>query len=543
MIETSYNPDVLTCLANLSNDEVFTPPTVVNDMLDLLPAELWSNPKTTFLDPVSKSGVFLREITKRLDKGLEIQIPNKQDRINHILMNQVFGIAITELTSLLSRRSVYCSKIANGQYSLCTEFSDEQGNLRFERMDHTWKNGKCKYCGANQTEYDRGEELESYAYNFLHTDKPENLFNMTSAEQKPFHKKKIKQPEMKFDVIVGNPPYQLSDGGAQASAIPLYHKFVQQAKKLNPKYLTMIIPARWYSGGRGLDEFREEMLADKRIKEIHDFPNTADCFPGVNIRGGVCYFLWDINHKSNCKIYNHKGEGNVNILTRSIKEAKFDIFIRHNEAITILGKVINENVKTFDDHVSSLRPFGFRGYFVNDEKFRQNEAGLNKPVICFGKGKKMGYVEFDEISSNKSWINEFKVFTPRANNIGTELPDDNLNTFIGKPNSVCTESYLVIGANLNLNNNSAFNLRKYFTTHFSRFLHSVAKSSQDATSKTFRFVPIQDFTKDSDIDWSKDILEINQLLYAKYGLTEDEINFIESMIRPMDLSQTMVDHE
>ncbi len=528
MMQTNYNPDVLTCLANLSNDEVFTPPALVNDMLDLLPKDLWNNADATFLDPVSKSGVFLREIAKRLMHGLEQKIPDQQKRINHIFTKQLYGIAITELTALLSRRSVYCSKTANGKYSICETFNDEQGNIRYERLQHTWAGGKCSYCGASQEVYDRGDESESYAYNFIHTKNPAKLFT---------NKKFKKGQEMKFDVIIGNPPYQLSDGGAQASAIPLYHKFVQQAKKLNPNYLTMIIPARWYAGGRGLDEFREEMLADKRIKEIHDFPNTADCFPGVNIRGGVCYFLWDINHKSDCKIYNHQGEGKSNFLIRPIKESNFDIFIRHNEAITILKKVIKENVNTFEGFVSSLRPFGFRGYFVNDEKFRQNEKGLKKPVKCFGKGRKVGFVEFDEISVNKKWINEYKVFTPRANNIGTELPDDNFNTFIGKPSTICTESYLVLGAGLNLNSESAFNLTKYFSTRFARFLHSLAKSSQDATSKTFRLVPLQDFTSKSDIDWSKNIEEIDNLLYKKYGLTKDEIAFIESMIRPMDVSK------
>lgn len=252
MFRMNYNPDVLTCLANLSNDEVFTPPNLTNEILDLLPNELWSNKDAKFLDPVSKSGVFLREMAKRLMKGLEAQIPDKQERINHIFKNQLFGIAITELTSLLSRRSVYGTKTANGAYSFCDNFEKEQGNIYYERMKHTWHNGKCKYCGASQEVYDREDAFETYAYNFIHTEKPEKIFNMTSAEQKPFHNKKIKDTEMKFDVIVGNPPYQLNDGGGMGqSAIPLYHKFVDQAKKLNPKYLSMIIPARWYSGERG----------------------------------------------------------------------------------------------------------------------------------------------------------------------------------------------------------------------------------------------------------------------------------------------------
>lgn len=340
MIQTNYNPDVLTCLANLSNDEVFTPPNLVNDILDLLPSELWSDPKAKFLDPVSKSGVFLREMAKRLMRGLETEIPDKQERINHILGNQLYGIAITELTALLSRRSVYCSKTANGKYSICETFDDEQGNIRYERLEHTWQGGKCRYCGASQDVYDREDGLETYAYNFIHTDTPEKIFNM------------------KFDVIIGNPPYQLSDAGHGRSASPIYHKFIEQAKKLNPRYLTMIIPARWYAGGKGLDDFRKEMLEDRRIRKLVDFENSNEVFPGVDVAGGICYFLWNRDDGGLCEVINFV-DGKQVKSERKLDE--FPIFIRHSQAIPIIRKVLakkENNDRRLSEVVSSRKPFG-----------------------------------------------------------------------------------------------------------------------------------------------------------------------------------------
>ncbi len=350
MINVNYNPDVLDAIANLSNDEVFTPPKLVNEILDMLPQELFENKTTTFLDPVSKSGVFLREIAKRLMKGLENQIPNMQERANHILKKQLFGIAITELTSLLSRRSVYGTKTANGKYSFCTEFENEQGNIIFDNIQHTWasrtsahqkmksealegkatiKKRKCIFCGASQEVYDRADSLEFYAYQFIHYD-----LNNEVAERS--RSKEIFN--MKFDVIIGNPPYQLDTGGSGRQAKPLYHLFVEQAKKLNPRYLTMIIPARWYSGGMGLDEFRKSMLKDQRIKYLVDYTNSKDCFNGVSISGGVCYFLWEKDYQGLCNFTNiHDGK----VVTKKRNLGKYSVFVRYNEAIEIINKTLN----------------------------------------------------------------------------------------------------------------------------------------------------------------------------------------------------------
>jgi site-specific DNA-methyltransferase (adenine-specific) len=500
MIQTNYNPDVLSCLANLSNDEVFTPPSLVNDILDLLPAELWSNPSAKFLDPVSKSGVFLREMAKRLMKGLETQIPDKQERINHIFSKQLYGIAITDLTALLSRRSVYCSKTANGKYSICETFDDEQGNIRYKRMKHTWNNGKCTFCGASQEVYDREDALETYAYNFIHTDNPDKIFNM------------------KFDVIVGNPPFHLSDGGHGRSAKPLYHKFIQQAKKLNPKYLTMIVPDRWFAGGKGLNEFRDEMLNDKRFRKIVDYTSASDAFPGADVPGGVCYFLWDNSFNGETEIEVRNGN-QIDISKRYLNE--FDTFIRYSAAADIIKKVRIHSKSFMSEQVSSRKPFGLA---TNERPKTKGDLKLK----YYG-----GYGNYPSslITVGNELIPLWKVITSKTSYDHAGQPDKEgkrrvFSTLeILMPNEICTETYIVVGS-FN-SENECVNLLSYLKTKFTRFLVSQLSFSQDITKDRFAFVPIVDCTE----SWT------DEKLNAKYGLTEDEISFIDSMIRPMEVAK------
>ena len=489
-----YNPDVLNCIANLSNDEVFTSPELVNDILDILPKELFQSRDTTFLDPVSKSGVFLREIAKRLMKGLENKIPDQNERINHIFKNQLFGIAITELTALLSRRSVYCSKKANGQYSVCENFENEEGNIIYTRVDHIWsKTGNCIYCGASELTYSRDLKLENYAYQFIHTDNPKELFNM------------------KFDVIIGNPPYQLSDGGAQASAIPIYHKFIQQAKKLNPRYLTMITPSRWFSGGKGLDNFREEMLHDDRIRVICDFINANECFPGVEIKGGVNFFLWDRDNKGMCEINTFENGKLSSSSLRPLLEKDTDVFIRYNEAISIFRKVNKFNEKKFNSLISPRKPFGLATSF---EGVRKNP--INGDILIYAN-KRKGYINNNEILRNNDWVDKYKLFVPYAIGSG-DSKTDHIKPILSKPGSCCTETYLVFGP---FNDKSiAMNVMSYIDTKFFHFLLTLKKNTQHATSKVYDLIPQQDYSE----KWS------DLKLYDKYKLSKSEINFLESMI-------------
>ena len=497
LFDNVYNPDVLSCLANLSNDEVFTPPDVVNQMLDMLPQELFRNPDTTFLDPACKTGVFLREIAKRLIVGLEPQFPDLQERLDHIFHHQLYGIAITELTSLLSRRGVYCSKFPNSEFSV-SRFDDAQGNIRFKRIKHTWQNGKCIFCGAAQSEYDRPDVLESYAYELLHPTKDGEEFF-----------------KMKFDVIIGNPPYQLSDGGFGKSAKPIYHLFIEQAKKLKPRYLSMIIPSRWFSGGRGLDEFRKTMLADKRIRELVDYENFKDIFPGVDLAGGACFFLWDRDNEGACKVTNCSNNSDPISEIRLLDE--FDVFIRSNKALSIVRKVMSAHKgKYMDKTVSPSKPFGLRTFY----------EPKNQGIPCqFIQRIGLKYADPKDVEDSLGILDKWKFLAPRSP-IGGQTDFTKPvgfyydgNTRIVPPGTCCTESFVVLFSADTEEEVLAF--KSYLYTKTVRFLLLQCVVSQDVTREKYRFVPYLGKYSGEYTD---------KMLCELWGITDDEFAFIDSKI-------------
>lgn len=510
MTDLQHKPDILDCIAHLSSDEVFTPPRLVNQILDTLPQELFRDPEAKFLDPCSKSGVFLREIAKRLIAGLADKIPDLQERLNHIFSRQLYGLAITELTALLSRRSLYCSKEADGRYSVAC-FKNSGGNIEYTRTEHIWQNGKCVMCGASQAEYDRGAELETHAYPFIHTDESHNsaLFERLL--------------KLKFDVIIGNPPYQLqvNEAGKGLGAIPIYQKFVMQAIKLNPRYITMIIPARWFSGGVGLNQFREDMLSCKKIKNIVDYVDSRDCFPGVDINGGVCYFLWDKNYNGLCHFESHS-KNEITCSERKLNE--FNIFVRRNEAVSVIHKIQKFKEKTLAEKggCSAQTPFGFLSTFQGTSKKTKSDDC----EILSSKG--WGFVERRLISKGQDMVDKYKTLISKLSCEHAGTPDKNgmyrvlSRMEILNPGQICNQSYLTVYPTDD--KTQTVNVYNYLRTKFARFLILQTLVGMNISTSNFQFVPLQDFTQ----EWT------DEKLYKKYALTPDEIAFIEQMIRPME---------
>jgi site-specific DNA-methyltransferase (adenine-specific) len=509
------NPDILTCIANLSSDEVFTPPELANQMLDALAeawaanndgANIWTDKNVTFLDPCTKSGVFLREITRRLTEGLKDAIPVLEQRVDHILTKQVFGIAITQITSLLARRSLYCSKHANGDHSIANSFDDESGNIWFERTKHIWGGAKCKFCSAPKAILDRAEGIENYAYPFLHTD-----------DIKTWTAKKF-GGNMQFDVVIGNPPYQMKGGAGGSSDSSIYHLFVEQAKKLQPKYLSMVIPSRWLAGGRGLDEFRKEMLGSQRIITLVDYPVSSEVFPGVEVKGGICFFLWSELHTGLCHVKVIRGAESK---TAMRKLDEFDVFVRDPIAVEILKKVIATGHLGMDAIVSNREPFKLESNF---DYIRETPRTGDISIHYIRSGKRLtGFVRRSLITKNSDLIDDWKVLVPKAGSDGGQkIPDLVLGKpLISSPPSVCTGSYLVIAPG---KKSEAASIESYYRTKFFRFLVSLRKITQDAFSHMYAWVPQQIW----DREWT------DRELYKKYKLTKEEISFIESMIRPME---------
>ena len=509
------NPDVLTCIANLSNDEVFTPPEFANRMLDTLAeaweadhggANLWSDSTVRFLDPCTKSGVFLREITTRLTNGLADEMPNLEKRVNHIVTRQVFGIATTYLTSLLARRSVYCSKHALGEHSIARDFSHDDGNVWFQRTEHTWLSTKCAYCGAPRVLFDRAQGLETHAYAFVHTDH----IAMRIAE--------LFGGEMQFDVIIGNPPYQMAGGAGGSSDSSIYHLFVQQALKLEPRYAVFVTPSRWLAGGRGLDEFRTEMLSGGHIRGLTDFADSSEAFPGVQIKGGVCYFVWDRAYHGACDVT--RVAGGEEYIQRNRHLGEFDVFVRDDRGLGILRKVLAKKERSIIDLVSGDTPFGIA---TNFEGWAAG-SGVGKIALhLITNGKRtVGYVDRADIHKNASAIDAWKVLIPKAYGAGESFPHQILGKdLVVAPPSACTQSYLVVAPFDS--QGAAQSFSSYYRTRLFRFLVSLRKITQDALRSTYTWVPQQSWSG----TWT------DEVLYTKYGITESEAAFIESMIRPL----------
>ena len=519
--------DILNMLNSISNFEIFTPFEITQSMIELLPVEVFKKPEYKFLDPCVKSGIFLREIIYKLDEhlprkmhtdldsGIEYDLSDKKERTTHILRNMIYGIAISELTAYVARRTLYGVMEAN------KDKIDEylKSRIILNRNESAGDDDLNAYydCNIFNTKDRKGFESEGnifYPVNETTIDTEDAHYPFID---KTNHKiiNKIKEGEMKFDVIIGNPPYQSSDGGHGASATPIYHKFVENSKRLNPKYISFIIPARWYSGGKGLDNFRRNMLKDTSIKKLIDYSNSKDCFPNVDIKGGVCYFLWDKNYNGKCEIIN-KFPNDEEVKYRYLNQ--FNIFfIRQNKSVDILEKILKKESNSISKKISPRKPFGLPTNFKNYTT-KKNEGHYK----IYGN-KKISYVDKKIIPKIHESFKYWKVLLPYASDGSGAYPIIVLGKpIISEPYSICTETYLV--TSFFKTKEEAINFASYLKTKTVRFLISLLKNTQHFTREKALFVP----------DLEMNILWTDQILYEYFELTKEEIKYIEETIKPME---------
>jgi site-specific DNA-methyltransferase (adenine-specific) len=497
-IDRAHQLDILECIANLSTNEVATAPSLANEILDTLPTNVWTDPKLRWLDPCAKTGVFLREVARRLLVGLQTAIPNEVERREHIYKNMLFGFPITELTGQISRRTLYYTKDASKAGQSVVTFENSDGNLAFNRFEHSYPNQSksCSICGAKMEILERGIEKDNHAYAFIHD-------------------KEVLS--MKFDVIVGNPPYQLGDGGGGkgTSAKPIYHLFVNQAFKLKPKYVAMVIPSRWFSGGKGLDDFREKMLASTKFRKLVDYTDAKEIFPGTQIKGGVCYFLWDSSYDGPCEILRiQNGEVGKSVKRHLNAHGKF--FIRFNEATPILERVLSKSSTFVSSTVLTSNPYDFRAHFKG---YINEQLPQTVGFYCVDGIK---FVYKDSVKKNAETIDLWKTVIGKAGPGNDGYPHKIIGEpFVIPPGAICSETYLVIQTFES--EQEANYLAEYMRTKFFRFMMSLIKNTQNISRNSFDFVPQMPM----DVRWNDD------KLYRYFGVSTVEQQFIDTIVRPM----------
>lgn len=473
----------------MSESEVITPSKICDEMVNLLPEEGLREiveRQRKLLDIASKSGEYAVALYKRLTSKLGYSHNDVKDIIYSIPTSSIayeFTRRFYEILNL----NINNIPVKFNTYDLI-KIKDKNGEVDYQKINEILKQNK-KFSEIN---------LEDEI--------------------------KVSDEKVKFGVVIGNPPYQVSDGGARASAKPIYHEYINLSKVLSSSYVSIISPSRWFTGGKGLDLFRSKMIEENKFRTLIDFSDSKECFSGVEVKGGVNYFLWDINYNGECNVKNIYKNNNTS-LKRFLKLEDIDIFIRYNTLYTIFKKVHKKENCTFDILVSSRKPFDLdTSTKIDDSKFKNS-------LKIYGKSK-IGYIDEKKIKKNNELINKQKIFITYAYGAGEGFPHQIINKPIIAPlGSVCTETYLSIGPFES--EEEVNNAYKYIKTKFFRALVLIAKNSQHATSKTYRFVPMQNFTEKSDINWGKSSDEIDKQLFEKYKLSDEEKKYIKEIIKDM----------